>query len=223
MSHDAHATTITAAAEAATSQPEPFDIDTGVLCLDFVNTLDGRVDPLPRERLSDYTRLLAFAQQAGALDDAGAALLAQSAAQRPDDAAAALARALDLREALFRLFRALTSGGSPADADLAAVNAAQADASVHGAVTRAGERFVWTWDADPRALDRPLWPIVSDAVALLLHGDLGRLRQCAAHDCAWLFLDTSRNHSRRWCSMSSCGNRAKVGSFRERKRGAGKE
>jgi predicted RNA-binding Zn ribbon-like protein len=214
VSHDAHATTTT-----ASSQGSPqFDLDTGVLSLDFTNTLEHRINPPVVDRINTYADLLAFSRESGVLDDAHAVQLADAATRQPDLAASALERALAVREALFRLFSALAAGETPIASDLATLNMAHAAASAHGRIVLHGEHFDWAWDDDPAALDRPLWPIVRAAVTLLLEGDLGRVRQCAAHDCAWLFLDTSRNHSRRWCSMSSCGNRAKVGNFRERRK-----
>jgi predicted RNA-binding Zn ribbon-like protein len=217
VSHDADVSS-SAAAGATQDAPRVFDLDAGTLCLDFINTLDNRANPPVRESIATYADLVAFCRQADALDDATAARLTAAAEQRPAATATALERARAVREALFRLFSAVTVAEEPAAADTAILNTAHAAASAHGRIALRDGQFVWTWDDDPTALERPLWPIVSEAVELLLEGDLGRVRQCAAQDCAWLFLDTSRNHSRRWCSMSSCGNRAKVGSFRERRK-----
>ena len=207
-------------ANVGSSAASAFARDAGALCLDFANTLERRYDPLPRASLPGYAALVAFAEQSGALDAAAANTLRAAAERepRPRRVEAALRAALTLREALFRLFSAIAAGAAPAADDLAALNAAPAGALAHGRVAREHGRYVWSWDADPAALDRPLWPIVQSAANLLLEGDLSRLRQCAAGDCAWLFLDTSRNHSRHWRSMPSCGNRAKVREFRERKR-----
>ena len=76
-------------------------------------------------------------------------------------------------------------------------------------IVRVGERFAWDWTPE-NALDRVLWPVVRDAAELLSGEDLDRVGRCADANCGWLFLDTSRNHSRRWCSMKDCGNRAKA-------------
>ena len=84
---------------------------------------------------------------------------------------------------------------------------------------RAGA-FGWEFDAEAD-LARPAWSIARSAVEILTGELYDLVRECAADDCAWLFIDTSRNHSRRWCSMSSCGNRAKVHQFRQRKRAGG--
>ncbi|HEV8632686.1 MAG TPA: CGNR zinc finger domain-containing protein [Chloroflexota bacterium] len=78
--------------------------------------------------------------------------------------------------------------------------------------------FGWMWDGSASRLDAPLWPLARQAAELLVAPERERVRECAAGDCHWLFLDTSKNRSRRWCDMKSCGNRAKVRSFYRRKR-----
>lgn len=197
-----------------------FDLDTGVLALDFANTLDGRYDPQQHDRLGDYHALLVFSQLAGTLDDTGVDRLATLAATNPDTADLQLHDARALREAIFGVFAAVAAGEDPANDDLDALNRFHQRAMSQGRVVPVSDGFDWAWE-DSDDLDRPLWPLVKSAVDLLLTGDQRRLRECAADDCGWLFYDTSRNQSRRWCSMQSCGNRAKVQQFRERKRGSG--
>jgi len=83
-------------------------------------------------------------------------------------------------------------------------------------LTRQGDGFHWALARDV-ALDRPLWPIARSAVELLTSDDEVRLvRECASATCEWLFVDRTRNHSRRWCDMNDCGNRAKQKRLRER-------
>ncbi|MCL6613391.1 MAG: CGNR zinc finger domain-containing protein [Firmicutes bacterium] len=78
--------------------------------------------------------------------------------------------------------------------------------------------FAWKWGGEGKALDRMLWPVVRSAAELLISGDRERVRECAAEGCGWLFLDASRNTRRKWCAMTSCGNRAKARRYYERKR-----
>ena len=202
---------------------ERFDLDAGALSLDYVNTLDDRYDEQPAERIRDYDDLLAFAEAAGAVDADEAGQLAALALAQPGAAATLLAEALVLRETLFPIFAATAAGSAPDQADLDRLTPWVGRVCRHGWLRAEGDRVTWEWEAidedDPASLDRPLWPVVHDAVELLTHGDTSRLRECAAHDCGWLFLDTTRNRSRRWCSMQTCGNRAKVSHFRERQRG----
>jgi predicted RNA-binding Zn ribbon-like protein len=194
-----------------------FDLDAGIVALDFANTLDGRYDPEPKDNLRDYRDLLVFSLLAGTLDQPVADRLAAAAEQSPGPAERQLQHARTLREAIFEVVSAVAADEEP-DADaLGDLNAFHQRAMSRGKVVDTGQGFDWGWD-DEAALDRPLWPLVKSAVDLLLTGDQRRLRECAADDCGWLFYDTSRNQSRRWCSMQSCGNRAKVQQFRERKR-----
>jgi predicted RNA-binding Zn ribbon-like protein len=197
-----------------------FDLDTGNLCLDFANTLEGRYDDPPRELITGYDDLLLFAQESETLDDRAAAQLRAEANRRPAEAIGMHAAAIELREAIFGIFAAIADGHAPSDADLATLNQNLARSLPHGRVARNGDSYDWQWEDDPATLARPLWPVAYAAMQLLLDGPVDRIRECAAHDCGWLFIDTTRNRARRWCSMKSCGNRAKVAHFRERQ-GAG--
>ncbi len=202
-----------------TTHDRGFDLDAGIVALDFANTLDGRYDPQQNEKLRDYRDLLAFSLLAGTLEQSAADRLAETAAAMPDTAIRCLRDARALRESIFGVFTSIASRSEPEDSDMSTLNAFHQRAMARGKVIYTAEGFDWSWEDDD-ALDRPLWPLVKSAVDLLMTGDQRRLRECAADDCGWLFYDTSRNQSRRWCSMQSCGNRAKVQQFRERKRSA---
>lgn len=194
-----------------------FSLDAADLSLDFANTLEGRRDPRPEENMPDYNALLAFGGQAGLLDNASARRLADLAAQRPHEARAVHASALVLREAIFRTGFKLAIDQSPDPDDLRAIEQALVDAVSHGGLIPGGEGFSWSWSAAGPNLERPLWPIAFAAFELLTREDLSRLRICAAADCDWLFFDESRNRSRKWCDMNTCGNRAKIARYRERR------
>jgi predicted RNA-binding Zn ribbon-like protein len=197
-----------------------FDLDAGIVALDFANTLEGRYDPQQTEQLHDYRDLLDFSLQTGTLDQASADRLAAAVAEAPQLAERQLHHAKMLREAIFSVISAVAAGREPDAEQLGALNAFHQRAMSRGKLVQVVDGFEWSWENDD-ALDRPLWPLARSAVDLLLTGDRRRLRECAADDCGWLFYDTSRNQSRRWCSMQSCGNRAKVQQFRERQRGSG--
>jgi predicted RNA-binding Zn ribbon-like protein len=87
----------------------------------------------------------------------------------------------------------------------------------------AGEAYVWAWDrggddgGEP-ALDRPLWPVARSAAELLTSPNRARVKVCAGEGCGWMFIDESRNASRRWCDSRSCGNRERVREYLARKR-----
>jgi len=195
-----------------------FEISGGAACLDFTNTLSDRPQQAI-ERLPTYADLASWGRQAGVLDAAQAKALAADAGERPAAAVRVLARAVALREALYRLFSALAAGRAPEDGAVARLNAELPAALARRRLApRDDVGFVWRWDEAAAAdLAFPLAPVVVSAVELLTsQDDLPRLRECDADTCGWLFLDRSRNRSRRWCDMAVCGNRAKARRHYER-------
>ena len=198
-----------------------FDLTSGALALDFVNTLSGRYDDEPRDGLRSYDELLSFARGVDCIDASETGALAQLALRFPDEAARSLADATRMREVLFVIFSSVAAGHTPLQVDLNRIGPCLTRAAGQRRLHLQDGRVALGWEPigdEPAFLERPLWSIVQDAVDLLVHGELDRVRECAADDCGWLFIDTTRNRSRRWCSMQTCGNRAKVSSFRARKR-----
>lgn len=184
-----------------------FDLSGGNLCLDFANTLDNRVSK-PSEHLHSYRHLIAWGEQAKVLSTEQGELLLKRASQQ--EAETVFQRAIEVREAIYRIFAALAEGEMPEDADLALLNEVVASALAHSRIVRHEQHFHWDWQFEAGALDYVLWPVVRAAADLLTSDALPMLRMCAAEDCGWLFMDTSKNQTRRWCSMKSCGNRAKA-------------
>lgn len=189
----------------------------GRLCLDFVNTVDTH-DTYVDEKLVAYDDLVWWALRVGLLDEAAAAPLFAAAGADPARAAAVFAEAMELREALYRLFAAARGGAPVADADVAVLNAALARALRHARVEAGEDGFAWGW-AQGADLERVLWPVARDAAELLVDGELRRVGMCSGDNCDWLYVDTSRNRSRRWCDMQTCGNRAKARRHYHRARG----
>jgi predicted RNA-binding Zn ribbon-like protein len=193
-----------------------FDLDAGALCLDFANTLGL----FSGDRLRSPADLLAFAVQAGLVPAARLAQLRDDIQAHPACAQAALARAYALRRALYNLFWAVADGRPPDPADLAALNHELPDALAHQQlVAEPGGGLDWGWSGGPESLAEVLYPIVRSAADLLTSAEQrAAVRQCGASDCAWLFLDSSRNRSRQWCSMQTCGNREKARRYYARRR-----
>jgi predicted RNA-binding Zn ribbon-like protein len=195
----------------ARTEDRIFDLTlTGELALDLANTIDWRLSDRPVDLLATYEDLLRWARHTGAITDAEGRDLARRARARPKEAAAVLARAVALREALYRIYAASAAGSRAATGDLELLNGELATALARLRVAEAKGEFVWEWRDGEGALDRMLWPTARAAADLLVSGNLGFLRECAGEGCGWLFLDTSRNRSRRWCTMEICGNRAKA-------------
>ncbi len=190
-----------------------FELLGGRLCLDFANTLSGKRLREPVERLKTWNDLVSWGRQVGALAEDLARRLDLEGQRRPGEAAAALRRALELREALFRIFRATAEGNGPAAEDLELLNAVVARARSHERLVRAAGRYRFACPEGAVGLDAVIWPVARSAAELLTSDDLARVRICGAmpvDGCGWLFLDETRSGTRRWCSMKDCGNRAKA-------------
>jgi predicted RNA-binding Zn ribbon-like protein len=204
-----------------------FKFVAGETCLDFINTVSGRL-PNPRgkrdyidlveiERLTSYADLVIWARAANLLNRSEVTALERQAEAAPAQASRAVGRARTLREAMYRVFRSVIEGWSPEPADLEILNRELATARSHEQLVGTPEGFTWSWiEDDAERLTRILWPVLRSAADLLTSERLARVAQCGGEDCHWLFLDTSRNRSRRWCDMAECGNRAKVRRFRSR-------
>ena len=205
----------------ATTDTYIFDLSGGRLCLDFANTVSDRPAPRPREHLNAYSDLVSWARQVGVLADDDARRLLAAAVRHPERAAAVLAGAIELREAIYRIFEAVADGRAPEAADVDALNAVLAGALARARIVPAEDGFEWGWADDPTALDRMLWPVARSAADLLASDELATVRVCPGGGCRWLFADQSRNGIRRWCDMKVCGNRAKARRFQARKRVAG--
>ena len=171
----------------------------GNVALDFVNTEDG--DP-PLECLRGYDDLVVWSVRVGLLSVEEGERLAVEAKGRPGDVRAAYRDALTLRGALQGVFRAVAEGEAPTSRDLEILREHEREALSRGKLMQGDGGFRWEWK-DGRDLARMLWPVAHAAVGLLTSGTLDRLKLCAG--CYWVFLDASRNHSRRWCTMEVCG------------------
>ena len=180
------------------------------LCLAFANTLTWRGSEAPSESLHDLDGLLAWiARDAGlaaaALDD-----VRSWAGVHPGEAASLFAAAIALRETVFRVFAAVAGGERPADRDFAALSEAIAAAPPRTRLARTAGGYAWQIAAPAPAAPQLLAPVLWSAADLLLDADRRRIRQCANEKCLWLFVDASKSGTRRWCDMTSCGNRAKA-------------
>jgi predicted RNA-binding Zn ribbon-like protein len=202
--------------------PTTFQVLAAHPALDFVNTLDNRfVDRGPTELLSSYLDLLAFAEQAGVLDPRQGNLLRKKSDSPA--AAKALRRARDLREILASVFYGIREQGRPPAESLRRFERYLVEGQRHrelawaaGDSRGAGSRAGWVWGRFESRLELPIWALALSAADLLASDALTRVHACASQTCRWLFLDTSKNRSRRWCDMAVCGNRMKARRFQAR-------
>lgn len=194
----------------AESDGDTIELVGGQLCLDFANTVGNHKGADPHEHLGSYSALLAWGRHAGVLTDENARQLAASASRHPEEAQRVYVRSIALREALYRIFSCVSTQIALRPADLAILNKVLSGAMSHARIVKREDGFQWGWQTGDRPLDQILWPIARSAADLLTSSDLALVRECDNETCGWLFVDTSKNHSRRWCSMSDCGNRAKA-------------
>ncbi len=182
-----------------------FSFSAGALCLDFANTCGDR-PTRAEDLLTCVDDLLSWGIEAR--------LLAEDESTRLDyrtrTSSAALSTALDLREAIYTTCSALANSEVPSREGLSTINNVLRTALPNLVLGIRGNGCCWEWSGAASVSDRILWPIARSTADLLTSDDVGRLRECAGEGCSWLFLDSSRNGRRKWCSMSSCGNRAKA-------------
>ena len=193
---------------------ETLELVGGALCLDFVNTINSRVDP-EHDYLTHYSDLVGWANKVGILSPTQANQLQKRAKQNTEEADEALKAALDLRELLYRLFSSAAKGSEPNRKDIEFFIKTYGDAISHGQLLKQDNHYRTTWKLD-ESFDAVLWPIIHSAGELLKSEDITHVKECPG--CGWLFLDTSKNQSRRWCSMNTCGARDKMRRYHKRQR-----
>lgn len=196
-------------------------LEGGHLALDFVNTIGGlrNEPPSPDDELFEtYDDLLDWSVRLDVISEADARRLRRAAARDEKGARRALRRARELRELIYATFRPIADGAEPPAELLDKLRDADRNALADAQLAPDDGRpraMRWTWPP-PRDLADPLRPIAHAAVELLTNGPLEHVKICG--NCRWLFLDQSRNHSRRWCSMNECGTQMKQRRFVERRR-----
>jgi predicted RNA-binding Zn ribbon-like protein len=203
----------------------------GRLCLDFTNGVGGwqlqespagkREYTVRDDRFHDYADLVAWALRASIVDEAQAKGLMREAAAHSATATAVWRRGLRLRASIHSIASTLEARQSPEAGDLdvlareAALSRDRETLRRSGAAKEPGN-LEWHFPEGPLPLDAILAPVARSAEDYFTRGDLSRLHTCPGDDCGWLFEDTTRNRSRRWCDMGDCGNSAKVQKFRAR-------
>jgi predicted RNA-binding Zn ribbon-like protein len=191
------------------------DFVAGALCLDFVNTVGGDRAGEHSEKLKAYPDFLDWAETGEVLPQSRAPRLRRLAQEQPGAAERTLRRVRQFREALHAVFQASMHGHPAPGEALESVNGEIARAMAHTRLAPSGWHYTLEF-AHEDVLEAPLWPVAHDAAQLLTSGKLARLTECGGDICSWLFLDLTKNRSRRWCDMTACGNRAKVRRYRER-------
>jgi predicted RNA-binding Zn ribbon-like protein len=206
-----------------------FELCGGHPALDFVNSLDNRYrNDGPNELLNSYGDVLRFLEETHLLEPR------QVRALNRNVAGAAGGRALQvvrmLREAAAAVLYSTVESEPPPAADLRVLEKAfleasshrelhwnGADVARHASETPTGTGLSWRWGRYETDPDLPVWVLANAVSDILLSDQMTHVRACAVDTCRWLFLDTSKNHSRRWCNMKVCGNRMKARRFQAKR------
>jgi predicted RNA-binding Zn ribbon-like protein len=186
------------------------------LCLDFINTemVEGR---RPLDRLSGFDSLVAWLVRAQTLDLRKAEeILTDWNDSR--EAETAFQRALDFRASLREMAGRIVDGKTLPRLLIAQINGWLAHQTGHAELRRTRAGFEKRFEADFKEPAQLLWPVAESACDLLCYADLSLVKRCENASCVLFFYDTTKNHSRRWCSMNACGNRMKVAAHYQRLR-----
>jgi predicted RNA-binding Zn ribbon-like protein len=190
---------------------DSYDLDAGNICLDFANTSNWHASEHPQESLHNFSDLVSFARTANLLTAEAADQLSRLAIENPSVTQPAYEAAIQLREAIYHIFSNRYAGMPLVDRDLRILNSVVKDAMAHRTLVQAGDGLQWQWNVSGDDTRLITWTVGLAAADLLTSETVQHVRECEDdRGCGYLFIDMSKNHSRRWCSMESCGNRAKA-------------
>src|SRR5947199_7931381 len=193
-----------------------FHVTGGALCLDFANTVSWRRSGAPIERLRTSADFASWGRQVGLLSRPQELRLNREAAVHRRQSLHTLTAARSLREAIFAIFVPLSERDVPADGDLRELEAWIRIAVRHSSVVARHGRYRWEPAVAP-LMEQVICHVALSANDLLFSDALHRIGQCSGRDCRWLWIDRTRNHTRRWCDMAVCGNRAKAHRHHQRR------
>ncbi len=185
-------------------------------CLDFVNTAllaaQGRTDPI-----QDFNALVSWLHEAGLIDAVQRRIaLAQWGKGR--EAQQTYGAALLFRLRMAEIAEKIAARKQVSKAGLDAINEQLQGLAARAKVTRGKNGFVERLETDLTEPRQLIVPLAQSAADLLCHGDLSSVKRCANPSCSLYFYDTSKNHTRRWCSMERCGSRMKMAAYYQRRR-----
>jgi predicted RNA-binding Zn ribbon-like protein len=188
-----------------------YDFDAGDLSLNFANTKNWHASSHPIEELKNYSDLLIWGQHAHLISSEAATRLATAATEHPQAAVEMYEFAIQVREAIYRIFSKHYAGQPIEESDLSMLNNVACQAMSHLQLQTRDNQFYWQLPSTLVDVNLILWPVARAAAELLTSEKASHVRECEDdRGCGYLFIDNTRNHSRRWCSMESCGNRAKA-------------
>lgn len=203
-------------ARPARNEKKPFELIGGHPALDLVNTLDWRFRDEQEELIADYAEMVRFVVQSDLIRAAEGRRLVRDAG--PNKAAQIVTKTRELREAAAQVLYSAIDGDNPPIEAIRALEACFKDAEAHRKLNWSEKHLHWAFPSVSLVPELPLWILSLNTAQLITSGDMQMLRACGDPQCRWLFLDTSKNHTRRWCDMKICGNRMKARRFKAQHR-----
>jgi len=192
------------------------DVLGGWLCLDFTNTVGSRREEPMFDYLTGYEAILIWSSRLSTLEEDQIKELREIAAQNSKQAQISFLNIQSAREALFQFFQAMSFHKIPTNKIQSQFNFFIHQSFKHLALTFSVEGTAkWDWKKSAKPLDLPLYPIMHSAYQLVNSDLMARLKEC---HCGWLFLDRSKNQSRRWCDMQTCGSAHKARRYYRKKK-----
>ena len=195
----------------------------GQLSLDFINSVDGRVElngndyTILKDKINNYEDLVDWAKTIGILNETTARNLVSLAGQKGKVTNRVFERAIKLRESLYRIFISIVENRVPLKEDIEVLNNECSAVREQQKLVYTSRKFSWNYELTDEP-DNMIWQVALSGAELLLSDQLKRVKQCPGTNCGWLFLDASKNGSRQWCDMKDCGNVAKVRRYREKRK-----
>lgn len=183
-------------------------LDGGWLCLDFINTVHDYTEEHPFDYLTNYDDLLDWSEKVKILTPSLRKELASYAHKNQEQAENTHAYLTEARKVLYELFFAIAQNKIPDENTQANFNSLLAETMSHLQLNIVQFYDVQTQWQQHNNLRYPFYPIIKSAYDLLTSDLLERVKKCGS--CGWLFLDKSKNKSRKWCSMETCGSNVKA-------------
>jgi len=191
-------------------------LDGGVLCLDFVNTIPDRVDGTNRDHLGSFNDLIYWARKAKAIDNNSFNALEKAGSINEKKTKDFFNEAINLRSLIYAIFKPLSSKQKINPHDLESLNKLTNKYFPFLEISAQKDGFTEQWNFEPGHFYSITGPIVKSSYELLLSDKLSRVKECP--NCGWLFLDSTKNGKRRWCSMQDCGSNVKALEYYYRKK-----
>jgi predicted RNA-binding Zn ribbon-like protein len=197
-------------------RPGSLSLVAGKLALDFTNTESGRESAKHLDHLQTAADLIAWAVHAEVIGERDASQFQRKFKGQSKSAHQLIKCGKSLREIIYQVNLCITDGQQPNVKLMHRLTAAHAEMLASATLTPHEGNYAWSWDPKAGMTAAILGPVTVSAMALLVHTDLSRIKQCRGSHCGWLFFDNTKNKSRQWCDMSVCGNRAKASAHRAR-------